>query len=62
MFKESPFLDILLDSSEYYDYDLAENTNDYYIITQEIFAETYYLMTENGLILTTEDNYRLRYD
>lgn len=62
MFQSLPFLDLKLDSSEYYDYDLAETMNDFIIRREEILAETFYLLTENGFVLTTEDNYRLRYD
>ena len=52
-------IDITMDSSEYYDYDLGENTTDY--ISRKVYLVTYYILTENGLILSTEDTYRLRY-
>jgi hypothetical protein len=52
-------VDAVLDSSEYYDYDIGDNTTDY--IYYESIITTYYILTEDGHILTTEDNYRLRY-
>jgi hypothetical protein len=53
-------LEVVLDSSEYYDYELGENTMDY-IYIEIITAITYYLLTENDLIITTENNERLIY-
>jgi len=53
-------LDVVLDSSQYYDFELADNSIDY------ISYETYpvlesYVLTEDGFILITEDNINLIY-
>ena len=61
MYQYIPFFDLILDSSEYYDYDIGENVIDY-IIYQRKLIETFYLLAENGFILTTEDNKKLRFD
>lgn len=55
-------VDITLDSSEFYDYMLGDNTNDY--IYNKIVIPTItgrYLITEDNYILITEDNYILEY-
>ena len=56
----SRHLDCILDSSEYYDYELGDNELDY------IYFETFvtilpYILTEDGYIISTEDNYLLEY-
>ena len=60
MYQNIPFFDVDLDSSEYYDYDVGENVTDY--VYEIIVPITYHILTEDGLVLTTEDNYRLRYE
>lgn len=63
MYKSIPFLDVILDSSEYYDYELGENVLDYiYVEISVPSIGGYYLLTEDNLILNTEDNFRIRYD
>ena len=53
-------LDVVLDSSEYYDYELGENTMDY--IYKEIFVIVgNYLITEDDYIFTTHNNYNILY-
>jgi hypothetical protein len=51
-------LDTVLDSSEYYDFDLGENVTDYIYV--EIF-NTYRILTEDQEFLITEDGFKLRY-
>ena len=53
-------LDVVLDSSEYYDYELGENITDYNY--REIFVIVdNYLVTEDDYIFTTHNNYNILY-
>lgn len=52
-------IDVALDYSEYYDYTLGNNTLDY--IYHESFAVGNYMLTEDGEIILTENNYTLEY-
>jgi hypothetical protein len=52
-------LDAILDSSEYYDYDLGENNMDYIYVTGILV--TCHILTENRLCLSTENGFCLIY-
>lgn len=52
-------LEAVLDSSEYYDYELGENTMDYKYVTRVL--STCHILSENRLCLSTEDGFCLIY-
>lgn len=54
-------VDATLDYSEYYDYTLGDNALDYIYYETFVAIETYYILTEDSNIITTEDNYLLEY-
>jgi len=53
-------LEVILDSSEYYDYDMAENKSDF-LYLEVISISGNFLLTEDNFIFLTEDNYRIEY-
>jgi hypothetical protein len=53
-------IDMVLDYSEFYDYTLGDNSKDYIIPIIEIIDGNY-IITDNGFILTTDDNYYIEY-
>lgn len=53
-------LDIVLDSSEYYDYELGDNTKDF-TFNKALIPITNNVLTEDDYILTTEDNFNLQW-
>ena len=57
---QRPTLDVALDSSQFYDFELGDNTMDY--TSYETFAsQETYILTEDGFILMTENNISLIY-